>query len=123
MFNVKTDTIFETANKIRAAWVNALNGTVSEVKLKSHPRELRFELYAEIDSDVRAEYTRLMAAYNVQMQLEGNYSTRSILGRRIMKKEHQVDCDNFLYQAITTVVAQVAEELDYHREPELQIAA
>ena len=123
MFDVKTDTIFETSNKIRSAWVNALTGTLTEVKLKSHPRELRFELYAEIDNDIRAEYTRLMAEYNTQMRLEDNYSTRAILGRRILKKEHQVDCDDFLYQAITTVVSQVEAELDYHREPELQIAA
>ena len=124
MFDTKTTTIFETANKIRNAWVARVTGSLLEVKLKSHPRELRFELYAEIDSDIRNEYIRLMSEYNQEQRDAGNYSTRAIAGRRIIEKAYQVDCDDFLYQAVLNVVDAVTEEMDFYRDPEeLAIAA
>lgn len=122
MFDIKTDTIFDTSNKIRAGWVGMLTGSMTEVKLKSHPRELRFDLYAEIDKDVRNEYIKLMSEYNATQRELGNYSTRAVMGRRILDKGAQVNCDDFLYQAIINVVGRVEEELNFYKEPE-QIAA
>lgn len=122
MFDIKTDTIFDTANKIRAGWVGLLTGSMTEIKLKSHPREMRFELYAEIDKDVRNEYIKLMAEYNDKQRELGNYSTRALLGRRILDKGAQVDITNFLHQAIITVVGRVEEEMNFYSAPE-QIAA
>ncbi|MGL5306481.1 MAG: RNA polymerase-binding protein RpbA [Aeromonas veronii] len=122
MFDIKTDTIFETSNKIRNGWVGMLAGTLTEVKLKSHPREMRFELYAEIDKDVRNEYIKLMAEYNDKQRELGNYSTRAIIGRRVLNKNAQVNCDDFLYQAVINVVGRVEDEMNFYKEPE-QLAA
>lgn len=118
MFEAKTNTIFETANKIRAAWVNQVRDTLLDVKLKSHPREVRFAVYAEIDNDIRKEYIRLLQERAEQMKAEGNCGDKAIIGRRILKKEHQIDTDNFLYQAVNTVVDQINSEMDFYREPE-----
>lgn len=104
--------IFDNANKIRKAWVMVVKGTMLEIKLQSYIREERFDLYRELDKEIMETWANLMREYNDYHHAQGHDSGQVIVGHRVLKKEFQVDTDDFLLQAVELVVNDWAKEFN-----------
>lgn len=116
VFTPITNNVFSPSNKIRKAWVHMLRGSMVDVMLQSYPAEDRFDIYAEIDSDVREEYTRRLRVHNDKGHKNGWYSDIVVIGRPVMKAEHQIkNLDDVLVAAVETVVARLEEEFKFHQ--------
>lgn len=113
-----TNNVYSFGNKIRKAWVHVMRGSMVDVMLQSYPREDRFDIYAEIDADIREEYTQRLRAYNDKGREKGWYSDIVVIGRPIMKAEHQIkNLDEVLIDAVYAVAARLEQEFEFHQNP------
>lgn len=116
------DTIFDLSNKIRRGWVMCITNDDVRIegssklfaRINSYPREARFELYATIDKSIRDEYVAMLETRSARVKREDGYSELAVAGRRIMKKEFQIDTDEVLCHAIETVMSKL--EISYYDE-------
>lgn len=116
------ETIFDLSNKVRRGWVMCLTNEDIRIegsgklvaRIASYPREKRFELYGTIDQLVRDEYVAMLETRSIQVKKADGYSDHAVAGRRIMKKEYQVDTDQILCQAIEIAMSKL--EIEYFDE-------
>ncbi|QBX32727.1 RNA polymerase binding protein [Aeromonas phage Asfd_1] len=101
---LQSDNLFDTMNKIRKAWVAKIEDKKAD-QLQALAPEIRFELYAEIDNDVREMYIQLMKQRKLRVLATGGYMVRGLNDKMILAPEFQCDTDELLIQAAELVMA------------------
>lgn len=101
---LQSDNIFESMNKIRKAWVAKISDERA-AQLQALQPEVRFELYAEIDNDVRNMYNELLKQRRLRVLAEGGYMVRGMNDKMVFAPEFQCDTDELLIIAAENVMA------------------
>ncbi|UOX40427.1 RNA polymerase binding protein [Aeromonas phage GomatiRiver_11] len=101
---LQSDNLFETMNKIRKAWVaNITDAKAAQLQVLAP--EVRFELYADLDKEVREMYIELMKQRKLRVLATGGYMVRGMNDKLVLAPEFQVDTDELLIQAAELVMA------------------
>lgn len=99
-----SDNIFETFNKIRKAWVGKISDQRA-AQLQALAPEVRFNLYAEIDDQVRAMYIDLLQRRRQAILENGGYHVIGYNDKKMLAHEFQYDTDELIIEAAEIVIA------------------
>ena len=95
---------------IRNAWVAKFDNTEIGYKLMEQPKELKFQLYNNLDSRIMANYTNRLKDYRSELEAKGVELVRDgRTGVTSLPKEYRINTLSVLEEAIDEECKSFAE--------------